>query len=232
MKPITFAYCYYDDPDMLQTQVNWWSRYRHPEIDMIRFVIVDDGSQRHPAADVLRGSEKIVSALDLDLYIVDVDLPWNQCGARNLGVHVSDTDWVWCCDIDHVVTRRLACEMLRRIETPSARWYTAPRERADTQTILAPAPNLYLIRRSDYWLCGGNDEDLQGGYIQDRLWRHTARVLGPQGALANSLIVYPRPATGNRDPGVNAELIRRKIAGELPASTDFLRFPWHRHEWR
>src|SRR5690606_27317244 len=108
---ITLVVPYYRNPNMLLEQAGYWAAYPPG----LRVVVVDDGSPE-PAADVLPAD------CLARVYRIDVDLPWNRNGARNLGSHVAETRWLLHVDVDHVLPPSSAAALLHRPLDPRC-WY-------------------------------------------------------------------------------------------------------------
>lgn len=152
---------------MLELQCKEWKDY--PE--GIEIVVIDDGSPE-PAADILKSSNRV------KLYRVLQDIPWNRGGARNLGAHVAQTDWLLHVDIDHVLPAPCAWRMVERhFPPPASHWYRFKRWRvgkadetrrkdaiADDVRFgeVRPHGDSYLCTRELYWRVGGYDEDYSG----------------------------------------------------------------------
>ena len=152
---------------MLARQCKEWMEY--PE--GIEIIVVDDGSPE-PAKDVLKASERV------KLYRVMRDIPWNRNGARNLGAHVAETDWIMHVDIDHIMPAAAAWRMLDRHFPPDHhRWYRFRRWRVGKADAtrrkdsipdnisfgeVRPHGDSYLCTRELYWRVGGYDEDYSG----------------------------------------------------------------------
>lgn len=241
MNKITLIVPYYRNPLMLREQLKNWNSY--PD-DWHQIIVVDDGSPE-PAIDHIH-----VRSEKLRLYRINVDIPWNRGGARNLGAHVAGTDWIIHVDIDHVLPPQAANILLNQALTPGF-WYRFPRYRvgkADAtrrKDKISPDANFgpihphvdsYLITKQLYWKIGGYNEDYSGilgggGAFLKQLERTSgAPKLLPPPICLN---VYTRHAIADasdlhlsRDPtGYSAR--KRKVPEMTPAKNP-LRFPWER----
>lgn len=173
---LTFIYTYYDNPGMLAYQYAAWANYDVHLRDMMRVIIVDDASPKYPAVTV----QRCAGLPDIQIYRVKKDIPWHQDAARNLGADRAKTDWIFCCDIDHVVPERTLAHMLNdamRIEHRDDVFYTFERKTfeknvdEDCPITFKPAFNIYLMPRRLYWEVGGYDEDMCGCYGTDGPFR-------------------------------------------------------------
>lgn len=229
---------YYNQPRMLRHQLDIANDY--PE--GIKVIVIDDGSQ-DAASNVFKSGDKT------SLYQIDIDIPWNLEGARNLGATVADTEWLLFTDIDHALPVE-AAESLLKFKLNESKWYTFPRfrvGRADSTRNrdalhnseifgeIHPHVNSYLITKKNFWKMGGCDEDYAGVIGGEapllRMFRDTYgdSIVLPKDVC---LHVYTRDAiedanitTLDRDTSKYAEIRRNK--GDIPAKFP-LRFPWHR----
>ena len=167
MRPgLTLVVPYYRNIGMLARQVHEWESYP----SAISIVVVDDGSPE-PALPLLTG--KAVS-----LYRIKKDVAWNRGGARNLGAHVADTEWLMHIDIDHILPAACAQAMMAWYWPPNAGyWYRFRRFRvgkadetrrkdaiADDVEYgeVKPHGDSYLCTRELYWRAGGYNENFSG----------------------------------------------------------------------
>lgn len=166
MNEFTLIVPYYRNPAMLRRQSFEFNKYP----PQVKVIVVDDGSPE-PAAEVLAGFQNV------RLLRIDVDIPWNRGGARNLGAHVADTRWILHVDIDHVLPQLSALELLTSRPKPGT-WYRFRRYRVGAADAtrrkdrlpdackfgeVHPHVDSYLIERAAYWKSGGYDEDYSGG---------------------------------------------------------------------
>jgi hypothetical protein len=106
---------------MLRKQIENWASYSPEARQQFKLVVIDDGSPE-PASDVMKASD------GARLYRIAKDVAWGRNIARNLGVHVSDTEYVLNIDIDHVLPPSSADELLKLELDPNA-WFRFPRWR-------------------------------------------------------------------------------------------------------
>jgi len=163
---------YYRAPGMLRIQLSNFGSYPSYVQEQFRLIIVDDGSSE-AAADVIAESD---SPPPLRLYRIKKDIPWNRGGARNLGAHVAETQWLLHLDIDHVLPPAQAIALVDMRVNPGC-WYRFERFRvgaadetrrkdacdpAATFARIKPHGDSYLCPRRLYWKVGGYDEDYSG----------------------------------------------------------------------
>lgn len=240
--PLTLICPYYRNAAMLAEQVRVWNDY--PE--GIRIIVVDDGSPE-PALEIIRaGAEQ--GLLDrLELYRIDVDIPWNRGGARNLGALQTETTWLMHIDIDHVLPVESAQALLQADVDP-ARWYRFPRFRKgkadatrrkdaipDDQAFgpVKPHVDSYLCTWEAFWAAGGYNEDFSGCLGGGTPFLAELEKVAPVEVLPAPLClhVYTRDTvadasdhTLSRETG---EFTRRKkaMAGNYRGKNP-IRFPW------
>ena len=89
---ITLVTTYYNEPEYLQKYIEAFNQHNKSLVK--RLIVVDDGSQKLPAKDV------IINQDNISLFVVDEDLGFNSHGARNLAAKHVETDWIFFADID------------------------------------------------------------------------------------------------------------------------------------
>lgn len=230
---ITLVYAYYENPGMLRFQLEGWANYPAG----FHLIIVDDGSPRSPAAPILR--EHRIS-MPVSCYRIDENIPWNQDGARNLGMHQCETEWAHLLDMDCVLTPSEAAKALHfsQHDTQWDEYYMPMRVNARGEAI-PPHPNCYLFRVEEFWRMGGYDEDFAGCYGSDGNFRKCMRAgLREVQTSAWALQMYGRseiPDASTTDFGRKESKFWRPNFPELEAkrrsppykATNHLRFPWH-----
>lgn len=216
-KKITISLSYYNDSQHLQRHFDRWSTYN----DLIRFQIIDDGSR--VAIDKIIEDCQIMK-LDLRVFRIEEDIPWNIPGVRNLGATVCATPWILICDMDQTFERPAIQKMLKLIENGSGSFYSFARnENTSTRGTM-------LISLDDYWKVGGYDEDLTGNYgYNDPLFRKQLEKQNIIEIVTDDVycIQHSADCALNRDTKqINADKMKQKIS-ELPRSNwNTLRFKW------
>lgn len=174
---------YYDNPGMLDRHIDEWMKWPGEAPIGLKVVIVDDGTPNGSAADVLRArlSEIEKKGIALECYRVLHDIPWNQDGARNLGMRECGTEFALMADMDQLLPARMAERLIQltRSGTIRERTYLMPRQWVyETRQEIPPHPNTFLFRVSDFWSMGGYDEDFAGSYGSDGNFRKCAKGSG------------------------------------------------------
>lgn len=143
---------------------------------------------------------------------IDVDVPWNQPAASNMGIkslHAGDV--VLRLDIDHWVDPgdfHLFESLSRTLQPRTILQFG--RVASGTGRRLRPNMNMMMLRVSDFLAIGCYDEDFCGSYgYDDREFVDRARRLGWRFDVPRSpsLVVDPRGGTRSlsRDASVNRE---------------------------
>lgn len=247
MTEFTLIVPYYRNPLMLVRQINEWIHY--PE--GVKIICVDDGSPE-PAWPIMSEAGPLYFwGNRLQLYRIGVDIPWNRGGARNLGAHVAETEWILHADIDHVLPADAALALLDFQPSPK-HWYRFPRFRkgkADETRKkdkvpddceygeIHPHVDSYLVRRDVYWQVGGYDEDFSGCLGGGNMFLHLLEKHQPSELLTTPirLEVYTRSeiadasdCTLSRDKEEYTRRRRDWIKRGCPKAKNPLRFPWTR----
>jgi len=179
MNRITQILPYYNSAGMLRAQLLNWMVLPKEILDHLLVILIDDGSPRCPALPVIKEVGPLKS-LNLRLYRVTVDIPWNQHGAKNLGAKEAPDGWMFMSDIDHMLPYDSISGLMRTKLDPT-KFYTLQRVTAvkkedgnlkyDLMTDIhgkpKPHPNTFLLTRKLFWETGGYDEDYCGTYGGD-----------------------------------------------------------------
>ncbi len=238
---LTFMMAVYGQPEMMRKWFETLRRYDDDVLDQLCFLVVDDhGTPPQTIPPDLR------KMLDCRLYRVEKQIPWNQMGARNLGMAEAPSDWVVMMDPDMVVEPQVVKKLFNTAEKLTRGQavklflhYT--NDKAD-----GSSPNVYLMHRLDFEMMGGYDEDYAGNKgWSDVQFMHTLEGFKIQLLKWPSLWVrYYRPRdikdatviTLSRDVRINKSLHLRKMAQMkkmgakrfIRARKPKLRFPWKR----
>jgi hypothetical protein len=219
---ITIFHIYYGQRHMLPLHSKAWSSHRA----VVDYCIIDDCSPipiRRPIHPRLK------------IYRVKEDIPWNIAGARNLGFHVAETEWVMGADVDHVVTAEALDEIMRLdMSNPNVAYLF--KRRTEQGRVGCDAIINILMNKRKFFEIGGYDEEFSGGYgREETFFSRCLRSRGMQ--IIKSEIVlawYPREG-GTR--GVGRSRSRNTVIFEdklrsLNEGTyrngPILRFPWER----
>lgn len=135
---------YYEDAPQL---IRHLSQGCLEQLDEI--IIVDDCSPSEPAMDIVSDFKH----LPISVYGVNEDLGFNGHGCRNLGVSQAETEWVFLSDVDQVISPTAMNQMLSKMREAPMNTFIG------CNSFGQPAYNTYAIRREDYMMSGGYDEE-------------------------------------------------------------------------
>lgn len=171
-------YPYYNNPKMLERQVENWNRYAGELRENVRLILVDDGSMEHPAEPIFRECK-----IPKKLYRVKKDIPWNQHGARNLGAKMAckpaEDMWLFMSDMDILLTAEVAFELFSKDLSP-ARYHTFERAFLPDLSRRKTHCNTFMVKHSIYWAVNGYDEDYCGTYGGDGPFLRQLHNLAPE----------------------------------------------------
>lgn len=159
---ISIVVAVYGQPKMLARQLEEFATYQDDIRKHLELIIVDDHGD--PAVTEQEGAA-FGALLRTEVYRVLDDIPWNQMGARNLGMKMARHEWCLMIDPDMVID---APTMLRMIAATNALKpghlvkYGLKHVNEPKRDVDMSSPNTYLIRKSDFWQVGGYDEDFAG----------------------------------------------------------------------
>lgn len=240
MDHLTMVMPYYMNPGMLARQYELWTSYPDELKARIDVVIVDDGSPEHHAIDVSRSS----GLPGLTIYRVQVDIPWNQHGARNLGAKQARGPWLFMTDMDHM----LPTESLRRLLAYDDGQRVVTFARVDAPDMLPtvrpdgtrkPHPNTFAVTKRDYWKVGGYDEAYCGIYGTDSVFTNRLFALGVDHREDMPIIRVPREVVPDastttllrkegRPHNASAMIKAKKKAMGMEHTNLTLNFSWER----
>lgn len=145
-----------------------YSAYNESILKHIHFIFVDDCS---PEPITIPENYN----LNYTLVRITSDIPWNQGGARNLGVHVAKSSKIVVTDLDHIFPESVFHDLVFRAQ-PSF-LYMFNRIRNEKQ--IAPHFNTFFTSKSIYYKSLGVDEEFCGNYgHEDVFFVDMQRALG------------------------------------------------------
>jgi hypothetical protein len=179
MNKIGLVMPYYDNPLMLRKHIDQWMVYSPEAKRRIQFIIVDDCTPQTPAANVFLHAWGSARPLDFMVYRVQVDQPWGQDAARNIGMKHVEALWSLMTDMDHVLNQVQVEKMIRFVDDVAYRghYYLPARVKANMAQYHRH-PNTFLFHKEDFWNMGGYDEDFVGHYGSDGNFRKCAMAAG------------------------------------------------------
>jgi glycosyltransferase involved in cell wall biosynthesis len=145
---------YYEAPMMLQIHMDHLEARGIP--DGVEYLFVDDGSQKHPITEPLPHGRT---------FRIKQNIAWNVAGARNLGAHEANGEWLLFADIDRIIPQEVFdVPVLPQhfYQFQDHMWWGAPRTRRvtpdsiDVEVVLSPGTT--LVRKDRFWEAGGHKE--------------------------------------------------------------------------
>jgi hypothetical protein len=245
MTELTLVMAVYGQPLMLAKQIEIIGHYSADVRSKLNVVIVDDCGV--PSVSVLDVGFTAPLVKSLKLFRVDKDIPWNQPGARNLGMHHS-AGWCLMIDPDMVFddpTMRRMLQAAEKLTRGRAVKYGLKHENSGKLDMTSP--NTWLLHRDDFFAVGGYDEDFAGAKgwsdvqlldilrscykVENRpdLWAHFYGTDSIPDAMVKSL---DRSTAANRKKRVKKVAQARKAGGWARwakterVAAERLRFPW------
>jgi hypothetical protein len=166
-KPVTFIYPYYENRAFFGAQLARWRSYPADMRAHLRVIVVDDGSPRHQAIDVVKAFGPL--PFSLRLFRIGVDVRWNWLAARNIGAYHAADGWLLLTDMDHVVPNETLHAVIYG-QHDAATVYAFSRTE-HTGQVVNPHSASFLMTRGMFWKVGGYDEALSGHYGTDGVYR-------------------------------------------------------------
>ena len=209
-----------------------YQRYGSDIMRKIHFVLVDDCS---PVEIDVSGYD-----LNIDLIRIKDNIPWNQAGARNVGVMYAKSDKILLSDIDHVFPEHTLKELVLR-RNPVTNFYKFYRRR-DDGSIGKGHPNTFFMSRSRFIRFYGYDEEFSGNYgaedyrfVKNQKYHGSRQKYLPKKywcARRHDFDKKNEYHSLERDHVANTPIDRRKaveirrFGGEYGHSRMFLEFEW------
>ena len=165
-------YCpYYNSGTQLKYILDKYSNMELSTRQKLHIFIVDDGSLEVRALDIINSLDKLCSKLNIILYRIDIDIPWNMPEANNLAFEKILTDYVIRCDIDHFF-EEIDLKKIFELDVKDHIMYNFDRKgiyyQSNDQPSLQAPKNIYLINKQSYWKTGGYNEYFSGHYGDDK----------------------------------------------------------------
>lgn len=153
---VTHFYCNQSDIESVTSLLREYEQYSPELLDVIQFVIVDDGSP--VSYDIPEFN------LNLIWIKINENIPWNQAGARNLGVLYAKSDKIVMTDLDHIIHENTLRYMADR-RNPGRTFFKLYRNSPENpQKIYKGHSNLFFMSRARFMRFFGYDEEFAGNY--------------------------------------------------------------------
>lgn len=201
---VSLVYTYYENPEMLERLVGHLSSFPKAIRDRIELVVVDDGSPENPAT--ITGDNL---GFECRVFRILYDQPWNQSGARNIGVREARHKWALMLDMDMEVPLETISAFLA-FESDYQDWYLfSARSMTEGVMPLRRHHNAILMSTRFYWRVGGFDENFDGYYGTAQFFGIAAERIHPFTHLTELWIDFV-----GRDevPDANTRTLSRKAS--------------------
>lgn len=200
-------------------------------LDYIQFIVVDDCSPVEYSIPEFN--------LNLTWLRITTDIPWNQGGARNLGVTYAKSDKILITDLDHILPPSTFSYLINAAN-PGRKFYKLYRQDEQGRTYKGHA-NLFFMSRARFFRFYGYDEEFSGHYGAEdyrfvKLHKYNGSVQRylPESVYAKERIIDREKSYHSltRDLTCNTPIDQRKhnevctFGAEAGHSRLFLDFEW------
>ena len=219
---------FYNEHEWVNKQIAHWQQINPQFRDFFEFILVDDFSDEKyklPKTD-----------LNIRLFRVTDDIPWNQGGARNLATFHATGSVALFADIDqHIKIEFLErlCVSVPNIQRNMIHFFKSnpPLINIQNGETLIHHPNSFFVNLKDFKTLVHYDEDFVGHYgFEDVFLLRAWEKLGGKVTLVNEDVSSQLPfgtLSLNRDIKTNEALIQKKVFFEdCKMSNSILRFSW------
>jgi hypothetical protein len=212
---------------MVLDQIAYWEGMNPDFLSQVEFILIDDCSEQV--------AELPATTLNLRVFRILTNIPWNQSGSRNLGMFLAKAEWALFTDID----QKLHDEPMSKVLTVLNRlnrkrmFHFKIKELINilTQQKLLYAPSTFLVHLPTFKIEGRWDEDFAGHYGYEDLYAHKVwQNHGSDRSLFDDAIYFEDMGFGtsnlNRDNTRNDLLSQEKMQAGIKNSPNILRFEW------
>ena len=186
---VSHFYCNQSSIQTVSDLIAFYSSFPAHVLDRVHFVLVDDGSPIQ--------YELPKTSLNITVVKIDKDIPWNQAGARNLGMLLAKSDNVIISDLDHMLPVETMQFMINH-KPLGKKIYKLWLKDSETGHLHRPHPNVFFLSRARFFRHFGLDEEFAGDYgFEDLRFYRFSRM---QGTFFNKLPKkYPMISRENVD---------------------------------
>lgn len=236
----------YGQPQMLEQFMASLAGWPYELARQCEVVIVDDAGDPAVEPETLR-----VHPMGIQLLRVGTNIPWNQPGARNLGMKVAKAPVALMADPDMVFSPAMSKGFLdaaKKLKRGHVLMYAL--KHISDGRLNSTSPNTWIIHVKDFWDAKGYDEDYSGhkGWSDVQLMH----ILMDQYRVRKTIDLYcdfytPKDGSGIQDSQVHSlprcvkknhqtHLHKRSAAARdggwakwaKKSITKHIRFPWKR----
>ena len=169
MKNITIYFPFYNQHNALKFNLELYSSFSEEVRRCFDLLIVDDGSQKEQAFQLVKD---YVDILNLNLYKIHVDIPWNQGAANNIAFKESKNEWILKTGIDWIIKEDDLRTILESpLENGFAYFFHGQQVSCYPPFVVCGGqvspPDIFVLNKEGYWKTGGYNEYLCGNYGDD-----------------------------------------------------------------
>jgi hypothetical protein len=162
---LTICFPHYNGENVLERILCYYDKFADSVLENLKFIIVDDGSRTD---DVERVVESHRERLQIRLFRMTHDIPWNMSACNNVAFRFADTEYVLRTDIDHVFPEETIKWLQNTDRLRSNQYYTfyryATNDALDAKQVIRPHINTHMLHRRTYIEARGYDEVFRGHY--------------------------------------------------------------------
>ena len=209
MKDLTIFFPFYNQLDALKFQLDNIMKYPKDVLDKLYLIIVDDGSQKEKAFDLINNSIYL-KKIRIKLLRINVDIPWNTPEANNFGFSQVKTEIVLRLDIDHFLTVENIRQLLKF--NPDRKYYYIFKRINNNKKKLNSNPNIYLIHKLNLVRVKGYNEYFSGNYGDDIEFIPRLKKIVKYKVIGNIKLNWNNYSANNlsRDISVNMNKLKNK----------------------
>jgi len=180
IETIYLIYPYYENPSMLEKQVENWNSYSGLLGKKVHIILIDDASPNNPAEPIFKKVKHKKT-----LIRVKENIPWAQHHARNVGaleagkLSKEENPWLFMSDMDILLNPETLYEMME-MEMDPRRFHTFERNFAGNVREPKYHCNTFLVKYDNYWAINGYDCDYCGTYGGDGPFLRQLDRVAPQ----------------------------------------------------
>lgn len=223
---LTIIYPIYNlSPNLIQDHLDNWNKYSEEIRKKIYIILIDDGSK-------IPFTISSPFLLNLTIARITKDIGWNIGGAKNLGFHLSNTQWSLHTDIDHFIIPEVMTELINFNPINNTVYYFKRIRKRNNGSFEErhKHENSYMIETKVFQQLGGFDEDMSGYYgFEDALLSRQIQINNLKKIVLNKpLFEFEKFKTPNcnRDTSRNLKLWHEKLSDKNYKPGPILRFPW------
>jgi hypothetical protein len=238
---LTLIHPFFGEKKRFALQFDHWMSLSEELKNRLNIVVVDDHGT--PSVESLMTDERKAKCdFNLTILRIDDDIKYNTAGALNLGIIISATPWVLIMDSDCAFLDNM--QEILDLKPHRNRFYKFNRQRITEdkakEAVTRYLPCTILMYKDMFLDINGFDEDFCNATVDgyghfDIFFSQRAIKAGYKQGQIKTIpatewmedIVGDKVQRGEKAGIRNRKLGYRKNGGEVPISTDMLRFKWH-----